>query len=387
MHSDQTAVAISPHERNAERFRELYESLTGSGRVIMPSQRLVADSVNRYPRHPLPIEFRLSRQASEKVYYALNHAWADSTIRKYSSGVKQFHNFCDREGVPHKYRLPAAEFLLCSFAASDAGVLSGNTAQNRISAVRAWHVACNAPWLGDLRLNYVLHGVENLTPASSRKPPRPPITRAMLELLDTHLNHSDTLDVCILAAAMTAFWGQCRLAEILSPTATKLPNLSKLLLTLRSHLRPPCTSSGSCMLHLAQTKKSGRKGEDIMLCRQLGPSDPIRALHHHLSVNDINDDLPIFSYITASGVRFLTRSKLLECCNSIWSENGLPSSSGHSFRIGGTTELLISRVPPDVVKTMGCWSSDSFLRYWRSLEIVVPLHAELLRPIILPTVT
>jgi hypothetical protein len=150
MHSTQTAISISLHEHNAEQFRKLYESLTRSRSIILPSQRLTADSVNEYPHHPRPNDFQLSWQASEKVYYALNHAWADSTIRKYSNSVKQFHNFCDCEGVPHEYHLPAAEFLLCSFAASDVGILSGHTVQNCISAVRVWHVACNAPWLGDL---------------------------------------------------------------------------------------------------------------------------------------------------------------------------------------------------------------------------------------------
>jgi hypothetical protein len=202
----------------------------------------------------------------------------------------------------------------------------------------------------------------------------------MLEMLDRHLSHTDTLDVCILAATKTALWGQCRLVEVLSPTATKLPPPSKLLLTLRSHLKPPCTPSGSRMLHLAQTKKLGRKGEDIILCKQYGGSDPIDALTLHLSINVFGDDLPIFSYLTTSGIRFLTRTRLLERCNSIWTTYGLPLCSGHSFHIGGTMELLISHVLPDIVKMMGRWSSNSFLRYWRSLETLIPLHAECLPP-------
>jgi hypothetical protein len=201
----------------------------------------------------------------------------------------------------------------------------------------------------------------------------------MLELLDTHLSHTNTLDVCVLAAAKTAFWGQCRLGEILSPTATKRPDTTKRILTLRSHLQSPCTSAGSRMLHLAHTKKHGKSGEDIILCKQHRSSDAISAISEHLAVNIFPDSSPIFAYHTASGERFLTRSKLLERCNSVWTLHGLPSSTGHSFRIGGTTELLMSAVPPDIVKTMGHWTSDSFLHYWRSLEIIVPLHAELLR--------
>ncbi|KAF8573516.1 hypothetical protein K439DRAFT_1250648, partial [Ramaria rubella] len=63
----------------------------------------------------------------------------------------------------------------------------------------------------------------------------------------------------------------------------------------------------------------------------------------------------------------LTCSAFLNRCNQIWTAQGYPRSTGHSFRIGGTMELLLTGVHPDVVKAMGQWSSDSFLVYWRSL--------------------
>ncbi|KIJ30935.1 hypothetical protein M422DRAFT_186511, partial [Sphaerobolus stellatus SS14] len=64
----------------------------------------------------------------------------------------------------------------------------------------------------------------------------------------------------------------------------------------------------------------------------------------------------------------------------IWIANGLPRITGHSFRIGGTTELLVAGVPPDVVKALGRWSSDAFLVYWRSLSELAPLYVANLPP-------
>ena len=69
------------------------------------------------------------------------------------------------------------------------------------------------------------------------------------------------------------------------------------------------------------------------------------------------------------------------CCyppasDEIWGSAGYPRLTGHSFRIGGTTELLLNGVPTDVVKAMGRWSSDAFLRYWRSLEELAPQYVE-----------
>lgn len=78
------------------------------------------------------------------------------------------------------------------------------------------------------------------------------------------------------------------------------------------------------------------------------------------------------------GLLALTKRKFIGRCNVIWAQFGFPKSTGHSFRIGGTTELLVAGVPPDVVRMMGRWSSDAFLRYWRSLDMIAPLHAELL---------
>jgi hypothetical protein len=58
----------------------------------------------------------------------------------------------------------------------------------------------------------------------------------------------------------------------------------------------------------------------------------------------------------------------------VWSSFGYPRTTGHCFRIGGTTELLVAGTPPDVVKATGRWSSQSFLRYWRSLDQIAPHH-------------
>jgi hypothetical protein len=66
------------------------------------------------------------------------------------------------------------------------------------------------------------------------------------------------------------------------------------------------------------------------------------------------------------------RNAFLRRCNAIWSARGYPRCTGHSFRLGGTTELLLAGVHPDIVKAMGQWSSDAFLVYWHSLGDLAP---------------
>ena len=315
----------------------------------------------------------LSFASRARVQFTFDHAWADSTLSKYRGVVAQFQSFCDAENIPRNLRLPASEDLLCGFTASWVCSIAGTTVKSQLAALKAWHVYNNAPWLGGARLRYVLHGVENLTPLPSRRPPRPPITRNMLCLLASNLSRTDPLDVCCLAAATCAMWGQLRLGEILSQWEFSFV-ASKV--SCRHHLQPPLNTNGSRILHLPFTKVTKSKGDDVCICCQSDGSDPIAALTSHLHVNNPPPNVPLFSFCSPNGWRCLTKKKLLLRCNAIWLHFGIPSSTGHSFRIGGTTELLLSGVPPDVVKSLGRWSSDAFLRYWRSLELLAPLHVE-----------
>jgi hypothetical protein len=306
---------------------------------------------------------------------ALENGWAKSTLAGYARHVTHFLDFCKREQVPSALQFPADEFVLCAYAASDVGLVSASTIQNRLSALKAWHNAHGAPWNGGLRLQVVTNGTKNLAPSSSKKPPRPPVTVAMLQRLFDGLDLTKPLDAAVAACASLAFWGQCRLGELLPPSASDLSTTAR---PARSHFAHSSRSMGSYTLDLPQMKTS-RSGEKVVLVPRSDSLDPISHVHTHLSTSKLDRNLPLFAYSTPSGPRALSKAAFLTRCNQIWTASGFPRTTGHSFRIGGTTELLVSGVPPDVVKTMGRWSSDSFLRYWRDLETIAPLHMRRVR--------
>ncbi|KAJ7749078.1 hypothetical protein DFH07DRAFT_746906 [Mycena maculata] len=304
----------------------------------------------------------------------IRHAWAPAMLDKYDNGLAHFLSYCDEMEVPTSFRLPASEFLLCAFAASFAGSLASSTVENKLNGVRAWHIINNVEYKGSLRLNYVMKGVANLAPDAL--PPRPPITLEMLRLLYDHLDLSGPFDAAVFCAAVVAFWCQCRLGELFSTTER---SFNPKLIPSVSDLAPPCTTAGSRLLRLPCTKTKRTRGESTFLSKQKGFSDPVDAVDHHLSANQLQASDPLFSYCTANGgLLALTKRKFMARCNQVWGSFALPRSTGHCFRIGGTTELLLAGVPPDVVKMMGRWSSDAFLRYWRSLHRIAPLHSELL---------
>lgn len=333
-------------------------------------------SIHKHSRLPSNLaKLHLSQATLNSIDRTLQHGWADPTLANYGNAVDRFLAFCESEGVPHNFQLPADEFVLCAFAASSAGIHAGSTARNNMAALKAWHVAQNAEWNGGARLHYVLAGVDNLAPDSSKRPARPPITATMLRALYDGLDFSNPRDVAVFATACVAFWGQCRLGELLPHSSC--PHASKHLPT-RRHISRSSRNNRSTTLHLPRTKTK-INGEDVTLVSQSAPLDPRVALDMHFLANKCDDNAPLFTYRSPTGTTTLTKPKFLLRCNEIWAVSGYPRTTGHSFRIGGTTELLLAGVPPDVVKAMGRWSSNSFLRYWRSLDILAPIHAEFIQ--------
>lgn len=94
----------------------------------------------------------------------LCHAWRPSTAKKYVSTVNEFMHFCCTHGIPLGEALPASESLLCAFAASFAGSLAGSSINNKMSALRGWHIQNDVPWHCGLQLKYILRGAGNMRP-------------------------------------------------------------------------------------------------------------------------------------------------------------------------------------------------------------------------------
>jgi hypothetical protein len=309
----------------------------------------------------------------------IKHAWQPSTLGKYEGGFNKFTAFCNRENIPTDRCLPASESLLCAFAASSVGVHAGDTISSDLSAVHAWHIINDAPYYGGLRLKYTIKGACNLTPDASKRPLRPLVSWEMLQMLVRELDQGSAEDICVLVCALAATSGQACLGELLSNSMSfhdpsRHPSVSD--------LQPPVTKGGSRALKLPHTKTTGTTGDTIFLCSQNDCTDPNTIINKHLKINQLPPHYPLFSYRCHGGHAALTKRKFLKRCNEIWSQYGLPTFTGHCFHIGGTTILLLRGVSPYIIKTMGRWTSDAFLKYWRSLEILAPLHAELLAPYI-----
>ena len=129
------------------------------------------------------------------------------------------------------------------------------------------------------------------------------------------------------------------------------------------------------VLHVPWTKTTKAEGADVILTANNDPTTPEAAMRHHLDTNAVvPGEAPMFGFETAKGGWApMTRDWFLGRCNEVWLGAGLEGLSGHCFRIGGATELLLWGTHPDIVATLGSWKSRAFLEYWRKVESILPL--------------
>ncbi|KZV81807.1 DNA breaking-rejoining enzyme, partial [Exidia glandulosa HHB12029] len=292
-------------------------------------------------------------------------------LNNYKAGFRHFQQWARAERIAWDGSTAVSERILCAYAASMSGVYAAGGASSKLAGLHFWHDQRGFTWQGSERLRRILKSVGLAAPPSARKEQRPPVTEAML---DEALNRLDTrrpFDVCVATAALVIFWGQLRLGEALSSTRTydfaSLPTgkCVKLRADAGGRLDQMTTA-----IWLPRTKTE-RAGVWIWLARHY--NDPSYALQHHLDVNGISRDDPLFAYKhdTTGALVPLTRNAFLSRLNEIWRAAGMQTVTGHCFRIGGTTALLRAKVDPEVVKVAGRWKSDSFLRYWRTLDTII----------------
>jgi hypothetical protein len=294
---------------------------------------------------------------------ALLSGRAKGTMNNYASAVRSYLEWCKTNHIHRSSQFPASEYTLCAFAASFAGSLSGSSVSGMLAGIRAWHVMYNAPWNSSACVVLITRGVAAEAPARSKLPPRHPVTPAMLRSLSENLNRADPFDSAVLAAALVAFWGQFRLGELLGRCkATHDPSV----FPSRWSLGPAISANGSRELSLPSTKTHRMTGEKVVLTFQSAPLNPIAALEHHLHASrHLAQSSHRFAFAAQKRgkTQCLTKFEFLARCNSISERHGHGHTTGHAFRIGGTTSLLQAGIAPDVVHSIGQWSSDAHFRY------------------------
>jgi hypothetical protein len=175
------------------------------------------------------------------------------------------------------------------------------------------------------------------------------------------------------AIATSAFWAVRRLGELTVPSNKSFDPKFHVTRTVIISTTHNVDGSSSSSFRIPWTKTTKEEGTLIVLTARDDPLCPLAALSNHLSLNrHVPTSAPLFAYSTPTGWGFPTKPLFISTCQSIWNRLNMVPVHGHSFRIGGATELLLAGVPPEIVARQGDWSSLSFLLYWRKIESILP---------------
>ncbi|KAF7310111.1 hypothetical protein MIND_00384500 [Mycena indigotica] len=165
-------------------------------------------------------------------------------------------------------------------------------------------------------------------------------------------------DAAVWALASAALWGCRRLGELTIPSIQGFDPLRHVARSAEIK-RVKHGNSYTSSFHIPWTKSTQERGGTVILTDREDELCPAVALQNHLT--------PGGRWLPMTKDWFLTR------CTDIWKSCGLLAVAGHSFRIGGSTELLLAGVPCEVVAATGGWSSLAFLLYWRKLEHIIAM--------------
>jgi hypothetical protein len=313
-------------------------------------------------------------QAKNRLELALAHSHAPKTSKNYDYAVRRYVQFAASIGYSEDDALPASEELILLWICDGLGKSGPGTAKQNLSALRAWHLKNRFPWHRPECVPFISKALKEFWPREAKKPAsRPPITSTMITMLVKAWQGGSPKELCALAIVLVAWCGQCRLGELL-PESQR--SIDPRCLPRRSHWSNSSRSeSNSSELELPWTKTNLFDSDKIFLLRQRPPLNATHFISRHFAASPLNPERLLCEFGSRGSSSFLCKESFMAMCNHIWSKEGLPRITGHSFRIGGTTALLCSGVNPDIVKKLGRWSSDAFLIYWRSLGHLFSKHA------------
>lgn len=253
---------------------------------------------------------------------------------------------------------------MCYFIAHLSETLSAQTAKVYLAAIRLLHLEQGHadPLHHADRLKHVLDGMQRCQ--TSKPHLRQPVTISVLRQLKASLlahRNLSRFDKRLLWSAFTlAFYGFLRGGELTCPFTTQF-NPARHLST------QDITISDKALTFTIKTSKTDQLGKSVTRTIPATKSStcPVKAMQQYLQLQAQRGYGPLF--IWHSG-HYLTREALSHILKELVRAASLnPSSfSSHSFRIGAATTAAATGLPDWLLRSLGRWKSDTYLRYIRT---------------------
>ena len=279
---------------------------------------------------------------------------ASATRRSYSVAWNRYSKFCRKEG-----RNPVSALAVEGLAPP---TLKGYLAGVRYAQVKGgWPDPCwgSMPRLGQVLKGIRRHRAEEGAPAMERKP----VTPEVLEKLKGSWQKNPGFDSTMLwAAVCICYFRCCRAGEILA--LERGPFIPGVHLTFRDVVVDDLDKPRRIKVRIKASKTDPfRKGVDVHLGWTGQSLCPVSALLAYM-VRKKEGQGPLFRFVDG---RPLTRPLLVEAVRVALENVGASSAgiSGHSFRIGAATAAAEGGAEDSIIKDLGRWKSNAFLRYVR----------------------
>ena len=297
---------------------------------------------------------------------------ASNSRKTYSSGEKQYLNFCMELQIQPNQTLPANEKLLIYFATYMARFVKADTIKVYLAAIRYLHIinGHNLNLQSFLRLQYVIKGIKCSQGGGGGKWTRLPITLTHLRLFQLLLS-KQTFDNTMLWAALTlAFFGFLRVSEF----------TSRGKFNPHSHLSPsdivfkPSRLNPNYMQINIKVSKTDpfRSGIKLTIGKTGSTICPVQAMLKYMSVIPHTEG-PLFQLQSGTP---LTRNNFTSLTRNLLRQMGINSHeyASHSFRIGAATCVGAANMPSWLIKTLGRWTSDCYQQYIK-VPVLTLCHA------------
>ncbi len=314
------------------------------------------------PRRPVRQPWSLERLLHERAL-ALEYALDKSTHSSYSSALRSYLSFCDRQQFP----IEPTEQTLSLYAIYECHHIEPRSVDSYLSGI------CSElePFYPNVRkirsstlVSRTLRGGKRLYSQPVKR--KRALTSDDMDLAYTHLHHSSQYDDRLfLAQLFTGFYALSRLGELVWPDRRDLRSFSKVSrrttvvltehtfeFTLRSH-KSDKQFSGDCVLI-----------HDDSLA---GPRS-IQIFKSYLSQRDRTFPCRAELWLRQDG-SIPTRSWFIRRLRAIFADDS--TISGHSMRAGGATALALAGVPGSLIQATGRWSSSSWELYIRKHPVLM----------------
>ncbi|KAJ6492098.1 hypothetical protein C8R45DRAFT_1212931 [Mycena sanguinolenta] len=371
------AAEHSLPSKRARKPRAGNELLPSIHRPHVPADRrvLLWTSPHSFALHDRLSVANIGSDLQAKIFEGLLRATTEATRETYGAGILRFHQFCDRNSIGERARMPADRVLLSAFIAESLGTCSGKCIRNWVNGLRLWHIFNDAEWHGDEGWVPSLKKAGDRAGVPFKRPPRGAITKHHLRAVRAGLDLSTGFGAAVWSCTTALFWGCRRAGELTIKSVNKFDPQHD---TCRETRTSSTKVRGHDVInfHIVWTKTTTILGGECVLTQVLGEDAdlcPTWAFLNHITINDAAPPLtPIFAFREHSLWRPLTKDHFLRTTTALHTSAGLETVFGHSYRIGGSVELLLAGVEPEMIMKLGGWTSLCFLIYWRRLEQILP---------------